>query len=481
VESSFNDFAVQRLLPQKYSQLGPFIAMADIDNDGLTDFFVGGAFNFSGRLFLQQKDGRFTSRALTDSIKMEEDLDCLFIDADGDGDQDLLVTGGDVRFGENSIYNKPRLYTNDGKGHFTLQPAAIPDTVRLIAGCVQAGDFDGDGQPDLFIGSRVSDHYPLPSRSYLLHNNKGIFTDVTHNVCAALERPGLITSAVWTDFNNDHKVDLIIAGEWMPVRFFTNEQGRLKEVTEQTGLTAINGMWRSLAATDIDHDGDIDIVAGNLGLNCDYQVTPATPMKLYAGDLDGNGSIDPIPFYYIKDRSGVKRLFPGINRRQFADQVPAIKKQFLQHADYAKATFDDIFPGNIKDRLLRFTCNETRTCWFENTGNNKWIKHPLPAEAQFAPVNVICCDDFDGDGTTDLLLAGNEYQAEVMTGRYDASYGCFLKGAVHKSFLPVPAAKSGLVLRGDVKDLALLKSAGGEKMVLAAINNDSLRVLRINR
>jgi hypothetical protein len=481
VESNYNDFGVQRLLPQKYSQLGPYIATADVNNDGLTDLFVGGAFNFSGRLFIQQKNGQFTGRALTDSIKMEEDQDCIFFDANGDGSPDLLVTGGNVQYEDNSAYNTPRLYSNDGKGHFRLQPGAIPANIRIIAGCVQQGDYDGDGQPDLFIGSRVTKRYPLPGRSYVLHNDKGVFTDVTATVCAALQQPGMITSAVWTDFDNDHQVDLVIAGEWMPIRFFKNEHGRLREVTSGTGLGAMHGMWRSLAAADLDHDGDMDLVAGNLGLNCDYQVTDSTPMELYAADLDGNGSIDPIPFYYIKDHTGAKRLYPGINRRQFADQVPAIKKQFLHHAQYAQATAEDIFKGKAKDSLLRLTCTETRSCWLENVGGGKFVKHVLPPEVQFAPVNAILCDDLDGDGVTDLLLAGNEYQAEVMTGRYDASYGCFLKGFAGKNFLAIPPARSGFVVRGDVKDLALVRTGSGQKMVIVAINNDSLRVMGINQ
>ncbi|WP_276500227.1 VCBS repeat-containing protein [Terrimonas pollutisoli] len=478
-DNPFNDYTIQRLLPQRYSQLGPFITSGDINNDGTADFFIGGGFNFSGKMFTQNPGKVFTSRDLTDSIKFEEDLDCILFDADKDGDSDLLVTCGDMQYNENSIYYKPRLYINDGKANFSLQANAIPHSVKTIAGCVSAGDYDGDGDDDLFIGGRVSKKYPLPPRSFLLQNNNGVFKDVTAKVCPALRNVGMVTSAVWTDFDNDKQTDLIIAGEWMPIQFFKNNHGNLMEATSSTGLTQLNGMWRSLVANDMDNDGDIDLVAGNLGLNCEYKVNEAEPMQLYATDLDGNGSIDPVFFYYIKSEDGRKHSFPAISRNRFSDQVPAIKKQFLLYKDYSNATFNEIFKGKARGNILQLQCNETRTCYFENTGNGKFIKHPLPVEAQFAPVNAIICDDLDNDGFKDLLLAGNEYQAEVITGRYDASYGCFLRGSSNKSFTPVPAVQSGFMLTGDIKDMSLIRLSNGEKIVLAAVNNDSLRVFRV--
>jgi enediyne biosynthesis protein E4 len=481
IDNSFNDYNTQRLLPQKYSQLGPFITTGDINNDGKTDFFISGGFNSPGKIFTQQATGAsFISKNLSDNVKFEEDMDCTLFDADRDGDLDLLVTGGDTRYEENSIYYKPRLYINDGKGNFSLQGNAIPDVVRTIAGCVSTGDYDGDGDLDLFIGGRISKNYPLPAKSFLLQNNNGIFSDVTAKVCPALQKPGMVTSAVWADFDNDKQTDLIIAGEWMPVRFFKNNHGNLIEATAATGLSQMNGMWRSLAATDIDNDGDIDLVAGNLGLNCEYKVSAEEPMQLYATDMDGNGSIDPVFFYYLKGADGKKHSFPAVGRSRLADQVPAIKKQFLLHEDYSHATFDEIFKGKAKENLLQLNCDETRSCYLENMGNGKFIKHPLPIEAQFAPVNAIICDDLDNDGFKDLVLAGNEYQTEVMTGRYDASYGCFLRGGSNKSFTIVPSVKTGLILNGDVKDLSLLQLSNGQKILLAAVNNDSLRVFRIN-
>ena len=479
-ESSFYDYAVQRLLPQKYSQLGPFVTTGDINRDGYIDFFTGGGLNYSGKIFVQEPGGTFVSKNLTDSIKLQEDTDCILFDADKDGDLDLLVTCGDVQFGENSDNYKPRLYVNDGKGDFNLQSNAIPASVRTIAGCVSAGDYDEDGDLDLFIGGRVSLKYPLSPQSFILQNNHGIFSDVTANSCPALQKPGMITSSSWVDFDNDKQMDLIIAGEWMPIRFFKNDRGNLNEVTETTGLTQTNGMWRSLLATDIDGDGDTDIVAGNLGLNCLYRVSSSEPMQLFATDIDGNGSIDPVLFYYIKGMDGKKHLFPAISRSQFSEQVPAIKKQFLHYKDYSNATFEEIFKNKTKKDILQLNCDETRSCFFENIGTGKFIKHPLNIEAQFAPVNSIICDDLDNDGFKDLLLAGNEYQAEVMNGRYDASYGCFLRGSRNKSFTSVPTAESGFILDGDVKDMAIIRMQNGKRIILAAINNDSLHVFNIN-
>ncbi|MEO5891380.1 MAG: VCBS repeat-containing protein [Ferruginibacter sp.] len=476
---TFFDYGYQRLLPQKFSQLGPFIATADINNDSLTDFFVGGAFNSYGQVFTQKKEGSFTGRNLYEGIKMQEDMDCNFFDADGDGDADLLITYGDMRYEDTSRFYQPQLFLNDGKGEFTLSNNAIPAEVTTIAGCVSTGDYDGDGDLDVFIGGRVSKKYPLSPRSFILQNNKGVFTDVTKIVCPGLQLAGMVTGAAWIDFDNDKKTDLVIAGEWMPVRFFKNDSKKLTEITAGTGLSQMNGMWRSLIAADVDNDGDMDFVAGNLGLNCRYHIAPEEPMKLFAKDIDGNGSIDPVMFYYIKNKEGKKELYPSIGRDMLADQVPAVKKLFLKHADFVNAKLDDIYKN--KDGLQELTCDETASCWIENIGDGKFIKHIFPQAAQFAPVNAVICTDVDGDGINDLLLAGNEYQTEVMTGRYDASYGLYLKGNKSKQFTAVSPVASGFILNGDVKSMKLITNARKERLIVIGVNNEYVRLIKINK
>ena len=326
IEVPFNDYEEQPLLPQKYSQLGPFISTGDINNDGTTDFYIGAGFNSLPKFFIQAKDGNFSGKDFTNGSPFEEDEQSVLFDADGDGDLDLLITYGDMRFSDTSQYYQPRLYLNDGKGKFSFSPNAIPSNVRTIAGCVAVADYNGDGQTDIFIGGRVSKEYPLSPQSFLLQNNKGIFMDVTNKVCPALSKAGMITAAQWVDFDNNKHPDLVIAGEYMPIRFFKNNGSKFTEFTSSTGLQNINGMWRSLIATDVDGDGDIDFIAGNLGLNNNYNASAKYPMKLYADDIDNNGKIDPVLFYYIKDENGDRKLFPSINLDQFAAYYSNNKK-----------------------------------------------------------------------------------------------------------------------------------------------------------
>src|SRR6266542_3647916 len=479
-ESQYYDYGSQRGLLQKYSQLGPCIATGDINGDGLEDFFIGGAAYQSGKIFFQKSDGTFSSKNLVEGIKPEEDLAVALFDADGDKDLDLLISGGSSEFGENSPNNFLRLHNNDGKGNFTLNKYAFPQNISVISKAVTAADYDGDGDMDIFIGGYIlPQKYPQFPQSYILQNNKGVFTNVTEQVCPALQNPGMITAALWTDFNNDKKPDLIICGEWMPLRFFINSNEKLTEVTDATGLNADNGMWRSLQAVDVDNDGDLDYIAGNMGLNNKYHTSAEMPVMFYAKDVDKNGSEDLIPAYYIKNNDGKYELFPGMDRNQLAEEFPSIKKKYLLHKVFSNVNMEKLASdfGNYGWTFLNGEI--TKNVWIENMGNEKFKLHELPTQAQFAPVNTILPYDINDDGNMDLMIAGNEYETDAMIGRDDASYGLVLEGDGKGNFHLVNIVKSGFSLDGDVKDMKLINVMNKGKVVVAAVNNDKVKCFAV--
>ncbi len=479
-ETMFFDYGFQPLIQQKYSQEGPFISTGDMNSDGLEDFFIGGAFKQSGKVFLQQKDGTFKSKDLVSGTKYEEDMQSVLFDANGDGYPDLLIAGGSSEFDPTSSFYRPRLYLNDGKGSFKLDSLAFSPIIRTPAKAMAMADMDGDGDMDIFIGGRVElGKYPFPARSYLLRNDKGRFTDVTRSVCPALEDVGLINSAQWIDIDGDKKPDLIIAADWAPIRIFKNNGTTLIEITSQTGLQNFPGLWRSIVVTDIDHDGDLDIVAGNIGLNNPYHISQQQPAELVAKDFDGNGMIEDVLCYYIKDNSGKYVLSSGISRDDWARQMPSIKKTYEQNSSYAKAPMDEIFTKEMMNGATVLKCSEARSGYFENNGKGQFTFHSFPLMAQIAPVNSIICSDVNGDGITDIIIAGNEYQAGVMPGRYDASYGLLLTGTGKGQFKVVAPATSGLIIDGDVKDLKIV-TVGKRKILLAAINDSKMKVFSIS-
>ena len=472
-ENFFYDYAIQPLIQQKYSQEGPFISTGDVNGDGREDFFIGGAFRQSGKIFLQQPDGHFTGSDLVTGMKNEEDMQSVFFDADGDGDPDLLIASGSSEFELNSSYYRPRLYLNDGKGNFKQDLTAFSLLVRTPAKCIAVADIDGDGDLDIFIGGRVLlGSYPNPPRSYILRNDRGKFTDVTTSYCPALETPGLINAAVWTDLNHDQHPDLVIAGDWMPVRVFMNNGGGLAEVSDPAFQP---GFWRSLAVADVDGDGDLDIVAGNLGLNNPFHIDPEHPAELVARDFDGNGIVEPIFCYPIRDDEGSYRLSAGIGRDQWARQMPSIKKTYDRNIFYASAPMESLLTRDMMAGATVLNCKEVRSGYYANDGHGKFSFHVFGTLAQLAPVNAIVVEDVDNDGVKDLLLAGNEYQAAVMTGRYDASYGLLLKGNGKGVFDPVSPAVSGLILDGDVRDLKVVHTAAGRRLVVG-VNDGPIKV-----
>ena len=319
--------------------------------------------------------------------------------------------------------------------------------------------------------------YPQSPRSYILQNNNGKFTDITKQVCAPLEFPGMITAAIFTDFNNDKKPDLVICGEWTKVRFFKNENNKLVEVTDATGLTNMNGLWRSLQQADVDKDGDMDYIVGNMGLNNRFHIAPERPMMLYAKDMDKNGFTDLVPAYYIMDKNGSYTLFPALDRNQLAEEVPAVKKKYLLHADYAKVSMEQLKNDFGKDGWSELKCETTQSIWIENLGNGKFALHNLPLQAQFAPIYGMVCKDFNGDGNLDVLCVGNSYATEVQTGQYDAQGSVLLTGNGKGDFT---ASNKDINVIGDNKSLSQLVTAKGVSLFLIGSNSDSLHVFRLN-
>ena len=457
-DPEYNDFSRQFLLPHKHSKQGPGIAVGDVNGDGLDDFFVGGSYNQAGHLFYQTANGRFKKVDLpgNEKEKYEEDTGVLLFDYDNDGDLDLYVVSGSNEFFHGSDYYRDRLYNNDGHGNFTLDPEALPD-LRVSGSCVKAADFDQDGDLDLFVGGRLSPlAYPLPPDSYLLVNEGGKFKDLTHTLAPSLRRVGMVTDALWTDYDNDLDTDLIVVGEFMPIQFFKNTGGKFENVSGKTGLTYTAGWWNSIAGGDFDNDGDTDYILGNLGLNSRYKVSPQEPVTVYGSDYDRNGAVDPIMTYYIDHTE-----YPVHTRDDLISQIPSMKKKFPDYASYARATISDILSPEEKSRAYIAKAFHFASSYLENEGNGRFKLHTLPVLAQRAPVYGILVQDFDKDGFLDVLLSGNSFATEVITGRYGASRGAFLRGDGRGNFQPITPQESGLMINGDVKGAATIKTGPG--------------------
>jgi hypothetical protein len=410
-----------------------------------------------------------------DPAKTEEDEGLLLFDADGDGDQDLYVVSGSMENFQTPAPYQDRLYLNDGKGQFSLDANALPDT-KASGSCVRASDFDGDGDLDLFVGGRVvPGQYPASPDSYLLMNEQGVFKDVTAGRSPELKKAGMITDAVWTDFNGDGKQDLIAVGEFTPIMFFENDGNKLSRI--KSGLDDETGWWNSIAVADFDIDGDVDYIVGNLGLNNCYQATEQFPLEVYAKDFDGNASMDAVMACYIREsmNSFEKKLYPVHFWDEINSQSPKFRNKFSYYRQYGKATMADLLtPEERKDALV-LKANQMASVYVENLGGNKFSMKPLPVLTQVAPVNGMIAQDVNDDGHPDVLMVGNDYGNEVFAGRYDAFNGLILFGDGNGGFRPGLSAETGFYVAGDAK--ALVKVRGiHEDIFVASQNKDSLRV-----
>ena len=475
------DFNLQRTMPHKFSHSGPGLCVGDINSDGLDDFVVAGSTHYNATLYLQQPDGTFSEgknrlfQKSKDEHKKEEDEGLLLFDADNDNDLDLYIVSGSLEDVNVKVY-QDRFFRNDGKGNFKVDSSALPQ-ITASGSCVRAADFDADGDLDLFVGGRmVAGSYPLPASSYILQNNGGVFTDVTEKVCAELRLPGMVTDAIWSDFDRDGKPDLVLVGEFMPITFFKNDGVNLTKLST-TGIQQYIGWWNSISSGDFDNDGDMDYVAGNLGLNSNYQVSDKYPLTIYAKDFDGNGSMDPIVACYMREsmESDIKKLYPVHFWEELNSQSTKFRRKYYSYKQYGAATLESLLTEDDLKGALKLEANHMASSYMENLGNGKFRMTALPVSAQVAPVNGMVSIDVDTDGNLDIVLIGNDYGNEVFIGRYDACTGLVLLGNGKGTFNVVPSLKSGFYVPQDGKALAKIM-VNGKSMIIATQNQDSLKV-----
>ncbi len=479
-EDKFDDFSRESLLPHKMSDLGPALAVGDVNNDGLEDFYIGGAKGYSGTLYVQTSGGfKPSGNQVWSEDSNCEDVKATFFDADNDGDLDLYVVSGSNEYEEGSPYLQDRLYLNIGSANFKKLNDALPE-FKISGSCIKSADYDGDGDLDLFVGGRQKPgKYPLPVSSCLLRNDskagKIRFTDITSEAAPELKDIGMVTDAVFTDIDNDKKTDLVLVGEWMTIRIFKNNGTVFKDVTSHCGLSDETGWWNCLTSTDFDNDGDMDLVAGNLGLNYKFKASKTYPFELFVKDFDNNGKQDLVFGYYSNDT-----LFPLHGLKSSSLQLPFIKQKFPAYNAFARATLSDVYGSDNLKKAMNYKAVNFATCYLENTGDGVFKIMPLTVPAQISSVNSIVTEDFDDDGHIDMVIAGNMFGSDPETPRNDAGIGLFLKGNGSGGIKAVPACESGLNIGGDVREICQINLGKGKKpAIIVARNNSFIQIVKI--
>ncbi len=478
-EDDFNDFERDKLIYHMMSTEGPGICQGDINGDNLADIYIGGARGQAGALMIQQKDGTFLSAEskLFEKDKISEETDCAMFDADGDSDLDLYVASGGNEFPESSSALSDRLYFNDGKGNLVKSQQILPAGKYENTSCVRPEDFDNDGDIELFVGIRLKPFlYGVPVNGYLLENDgKGNFTDVTSRIAPELLNVGMIRDMLWADVDGDKDKDIIIAGDWMPLKVFINENGKFKLKKDAFGSLKTEGWWNCLAMGDFDGDGDIDFIAGNHGLNSKFKATPEKPVSMYVNDFDLNGTVEQIICAYDGDKS-----YPLALKHDLTRQIPALERKYPKYEMYKDQQITDIFTPEQLKNAIHLEAFILETSLFLNDGSGHFTRKSLPVEAQFSPVYAVAVGDYNSDGNSDILLGGNLYNVKPEVGRYDASYGSFLAGDGKGGFRNVPAKTTGFRLNGEIRDILEVTTNNGKLMVVAR-SNDALQVFKVLR
>ncbi len=383
---------------------------------------------------------------------------------------DLYVACGGNEFSSSSSALGDRLYLNNGMGAFSKSRQILPAGRYESSSCVQASDYDGDGDMDLFVGIRLRPFlYGVPVNGYLLENDgKGNFINISAEKAPGLKELGMITDMVWTDVDNDKDSDMVIVGQWMPVKILINEGGSFRDRSDSYGLSGTEGWWNRVHAKDLDGDGHMDLVLGNHGLNSRFHASAEKPLTMYVNDFDLNGSVEHIICAFNGDTA-----YPMSMKDDLVRQIPALESIYPTFKAYSGETIQDIFSEEILQRsvVLSATCLESSV--LINSGKGVFRMESLPGECQLSPVYAIETGDFDHDGNCDVILGGNMSRAKPETGIYSAGHGLFLKGSGNGDWLAVPADNSGLFTRGDIRDFKIIK-INGKGVITVARNNENL-------